>query len=294
MCDICLIDAQDMALYGHIFVTKRYCAHYYCLLSSDIPQRGLDNSGIYGFRVDDIKASLPQIRNKICFICSKASAAVRCSYKGCTRTWHFICGRKNSCITQFIDKFNSYCHEHLPDLNKYKHGEAVMCPCCYKTIRKFDIANSIISDCCLEIHKKIPEQYPPDYKKCAFVHSNCMQKYAFNAGHDTMCVCCCMKPVLGKESYQRQLRLRGIFVPVKAATWESEGYFDKMTKYKCGDPKCATPSVTKGVWTCFVCGCHPLHLSCAGVSSHEQYLCIKCTDQSFVNLIPSQTAEETH
>lgn len=49
---------------------------------------------------------------------------------------------------------------------------------------------------------------------------------------------------------------------------------------------CPVPHITRDVWTCRICGCFPLHLSCAGVTSVNDYLCPRCMDQSFVARVP--------
>lgn len=119
-----------------------------------------------------------------------------------------------------------------------------------------------------------------------FTCDSCVQRYVVNAGYDSMCITCGMKHYWKKEQWQDQMRRKGIYVPMKMATWEADEHFKKQSKKKCGNPNCPTPNSTVNVWTCRVCGIQPLHLSCAGVEDVKDYLCMKCTDQSFVGRVP--------
>jgi hypothetical protein len=94
------------------------------------------------------------------------------------------------------------------------------------------------------------------------------------------------KIIMTKKEWQDQMRMKGIFVPMKMAEWETDGRFDDQTKTRCKDPNCNKPNKTSSVWTCFVCGTEPRHLDCAKVKSFEEYYCGKCYDQSFVQRVP--------
>jgi hypothetical protein len=111
--------------------------------------------------------------------------------------------------------------------------------------------------------------------------------YTKNAGYDSICINCCMENGdMNKEKWQEEMRMKGIFIPRMEASWEREGYFKDQVKNKCEHPQCSAPGITKGVYTCFVCGCFPRHLRCAKVKDHEDYHCPKCFDQSFVQRVP--------
>ncbi|KAG5677250.1 hypothetical protein PVAND_007022 [Polypedilum vanderplanki] len=286
-CDICTFDDNDPPLYGEILSSNGINVHYLCLLSSIIPQRCALNSGIKGFAFKDIKSYLPIIKNYSCYICKENSAAVTCALPNCNRRWHYKCGRKESCITQFIGIFNSYCDKHIPDSNLHKHKHPVYCPVCFETIQQYNPAHSIISKCCLEAHKYVdsPHVALEVVKKCGFVHSECIQRYVYNAGYFSKCVICCMKGMTIND-YQNDMRLKGIFIPMKDAEWEKDEYFLNMTKNKCEDKNCPNPSISRNVWTCIVCGCYPRHLSCANVDNVEDYYCMLCIDQSFTQRVP--------
>lgn len=241
-----------------------------------------DKQGLKGFLVQDIVKSEKEIQNNICYLCDETSAAVKCNEKNCDRTWHFICGRTDNCITQFTDEFHSYCHKHVPDTNRIKH-KGTRCYVCNKLLSVCHPASSIFSSCCYESNIEFG-RIEKDMI-WSFVCEICMQKYCCNAGYDAMCVMCGMESMT-KEEWQKQMRLRGIFIPMQMATWEQDGRFKMHSKQKCGNPSCKYPSLTKNVWTCRVCGCDPQHLKCAGVTSYDEYLCVKCFDQSFVNRVP--------
>lgn len=180
-------------------------------------------------------------------------------------------------MTSFIGEFESYCSRHVPDRNEgRKHGDET-CQVCYELLGTYNPVDSIISSCCLEL---------PDWWLC-FVHKKCILNYTKNAGYDSVCINCRMeKKGMTKEVWQNEMRLKGVFVPMQEAIWEQQGYYKDHVKNKCEDPKCTTPTITRNVWTCFVCGCFPRHLTCARVKNSEEYYCPKCCDQSFVYRVP--------
>lgn len=207
---------------------------------------------------------------------------MKCSAAGCERFWHFPCGRTYECITEFTGDFKSYCNSHVPDRNFIKHNGAC-CFVCFKVISEYHPASSIFSNCCYDT--AVAEGEAEKEWKQKFVCNYCVQQYAYNAGYDAMCIMCSMKSI-NKKVWQQQMRLKGIFVPMKMAVWEDDPQFKEHVKNKCIHPRCPTPLRTANVWTCRVCGCHPLHLSCARVKSVNDYLCPNCFDQSFVQRVP--------
>lgn len=239
-----------------------------------------------GFLPKDIIAAEMKFRHNQCYICDRLGAAVGCAENGCDRKFHFPCGRRYGCVTEFIDKFHSYCHSHIKDTNIIKHnGINIICHVCNKTIVEYNPAKSIISNCC---KKTYDDEGITDEKELAqdkFVCNLCVQRYAVNAGYDAMCIMCPMVDVK-KEVWQNEMRKKGIYVPYQMATWENSDHFKKQVKRKCSQPNCPNPKLTTNVWTCRVCGCFPLHLRCAKVASQEEYLCFKCMNQSFVQRVP--------
>lgn len=180
-------------------------------------------------------------------------------------------------MTEMCAPFSSYCHSHVPDLNGGKeHDGRTPCLVCYKYFGDYDPSTSIISSCCLRL---------PDWNEC-FVHKKCVVNYTKNAGYDSMCINCPMDEELTKEEWQTEMRRKGIFIPWSDAVWEREGQFRDQVKNKCELLQCPKKALSRNVFTCFVCGCFPRHLDCARVQKHEDYLCPKCYDQSFVERVP--------
>lgn len=183
-------------------------------------------------------------------------------------------------MTNFSGVFESYCNIHVPDRNEGKKHGAEYCLACIELLGTYHPADSIISSCCLRLH---------DWNKC-FVHKKCSMHYAKNAGYDAMCINCPMNDgIITKASWQAEMRQKGVFIPMAEAVWEQEGQFTNHVKNKCEHPKCPQPSISRNVWTCFVCGCFPQHLKCAKVLTSEEYYCPKCYDQSFVQRVPRYT-----
>lgn len=213
---------------------------------------------------------------------------MNCAHDGCDRSWHYPCGVRKACLTVFTGEFQSYCHEHVPDPNGGKrHIGNVSCLICFCFLNSFDPdepynhVDSILSSCCAKL---------PDFRD-RFLHRDCVTKYTKNAGYDSMCPTCLMDKEPGtlkekKERWQFEMRLKGIYIPMAEAVWEQEGYFKNHVKNKCEHKQCPNPGSVANVWTCFVCGCFPLHLKCAKVMKHEDYWCPKCYDQSFVQRVP--------
>ena len=214
------------------------------------------------------------------------NAPIECAYKGCEKKWHYPCGRKSKAITQFTGKFLSYCSKHNPEENLLRHPGFVYCHVCYKLISTNHPSMCILSKCCADAPKYYPERPLETIKIECFTHADCIQRYTINAGYDSSCINCNMDG-MQKEQWQEQMRLRGIFVPKRMATWEDDDYFKQQTKWHCESKDCKTPRITKNVHTCYVCGCSPLHLKCAGVNCHEDYFCPKCYNQSFIKLLPT-------
>jgi hypothetical protein len=116
-----------------------------------------------------------------------------------------------------------------------------------------------------------------------FIHKRCCLEYTKNAGYDSMCITCDGR---GKKAWQREMRMKGIYIPEEMASWEKGGNYSDQVKNKCQDPDCEIQGKDQDVFTCFVCGCFPRHLECVGAEKHSDYHCDKCIDQSFVKLIP--------
>lgn len=286
-CDICLFTEKNAIRYGEFIEkkTKSYTlrCHYFCLLSgTHVTQKGTDSSGILGFLLRDLKDSFKKYRQNVCSFCGELSAAVLCSEPGCTTKFHFICGYKNGCLTQFKDTFPSYCSEHLPVRNQYLHHENEFCIICKEDMGPYGDTSSFCSEC-------EPEQEGGDMEY-AWSHRACMQRNAFESGYYFKCPNC-----YEKEDFLVFARERGIFVPLRDATWElQEGAYKDIHKCECTAPKCLyLPE--KGVKMvdadegrdfvgCKACGGCTMHMRCANVTDRAEYFCDECKDESLIKL----------
>ncbi|CAO1429609.1 unnamed protein product [Diamesa serratosioi] len=272
ICSICLMPDQDEVCYGKFMELKDVNVHYFCLLSARaIEQNGKDDEGIMGFLLKDIKKSLPYYRQDICIFCKNPSAAVQCIASACDKKFHYICGFKNNCVTEFIFDFDSYCPEHILIANNIDHEEFDLCAFCYEYMGKSNPVSSVVPSCCVK----------------HFIHRKCMMKYTQEAGYYTTCPLCDNSE---PENFRREMMLKGIFVPDREASWETTSNFGSQVKNKCNFVDCPKPKATSNiigapysVCTCFVCGCFPIHLKCAGVKNHDNYYCPKCHDKTFLN-----------
>lgn len=167
------------------------------LLSSDLVTNGADNEGIEGFLVKDIRELCKAYSKTKCSYCYKRRATVRCCEPKCKRIFHVVCGIKKKCLNQFVDQFESYCHEHAEiEEKEHKHAYNSLCLICREQLGEYDKFTSIPS-CCVEY----------------YYHKACMQKHAITSGLLAKCPSCGDDPV----GYRRFLSLRGIFCPIKDA-----------------------------------------------------------------------------
>lgn len=228
-----------------------------------------------GFKYDHVIEALNKHKSNTCYICQKRGAAIECSVADCGNFFHFPCGINDNCLSLFTGDFRSFCYRHVPDPNKGKKFTDELQPClaCYNPIGCYDPVNTVISSCCLE---------EDDYA-IRFIHKRCVLKYTRNAGYASMCITC--DKMENKELWQQEMRRKGIFIPMEDAVWERDGSFKDHVKNKCEDPECKGGKQRNDVYTCFICGCHPRHLSCVGVKRHEDYNCVKCFGESFVQTV---------
>uniref|UniRef100_A0A1A9Z5Y7 PHD-type domain-containing protein n=1 Tax=Glossina pallidipes TaxID=7398 RepID=A0A1A9Z5Y7_GLOPL len=221
-------EGEDILIFGEWMTGKDLTIHYYCLLlSTNLPQKGNDASGILGFLFRDIRREIADATKRICKYCSRSSATISC--KTCREYFHITCGHLNECLFQFVGEFNSYCHACLP-LNDYQQqlmsskclGDHTVCYICTKRMYNYHPKNWIYAECC----------------KNGFVHNLCMQKYALSAGYYLKCIWC------KSGEFRDAVKLQGIFVPDRDAKWELEphAYRDLHCGYnRCDMKECKCP-----------------------------------------------------
>ncbi|KFB50483.1 AGAP011775-PA-like protein [Anopheles sinensis] len=283
-CDVCLLNEWKPARYGEFIVKKcksieTLRCHYFCLLSgSCIPQRGTNTAGIVGFLLRDIVDSFHEFRDKKCVYCRHRSAPIKCCANGCDRWFHYICGYKNSCLTQFCGPHESFCDQHLPEeYNKPPPMGYIECEICYDILPRPTDANynpvSIVPTCGV------------DDCKPGRMHRECIQRFAFSAGYDFKCPYCFSK------DYRNYVTTRGIFVPSRDASWERQpGAFKDLHKRKCTAVDCPLSSANDATKVtnmvgCRVCGGELMHKACTKLADPSEYLCLACMDETFIKLL---------
>ncbi|XP_058838352.1 PHD finger protein 7-like [Topomyia yanbarensis] len=286
-CDICLLTAKHHLKFGD-FIEKQLKGkvlrcHYFCLLSGTYIYQGgqTDKAGILGFLVNDIYASFPKYRDKICNYCNCSSAPIKCNAEKCERRFHYICGYNNNCLTQFINEYSSYCHEHLPIRHEKLHGEDTLCWICWENMSPYNPVSSFCSSCPpQESSKKQSLEY-------TWYHRKCMQRYASESGYYFKCPNC-----YESKNFSEHAKLHGIFVPMRDATWELEpnAYKDIQGSRCTAEKDCMVKNGVKisakltNLVGCKACGGETMHMRCAGVDDPDDYVCSKCMDATFIKL----------
>ncbi|KAI8043332.1 pineapple eye protein [Drosophila gunungcola] len=279
-CDICGISSgheeKDTLLFGDWMVHKELRVHYYCLLlSTNLPQRGGDSSGILGFLLRDIRQLVAVAKTSKCIFCTKVGATIQCH--GCRAIFHSKCGLINRCNFEFQGQFHSYCFDCTP-MDDYKRQlvanppKHIPCDICLAPILHFSLHNVVYGDCCRQ----------------GFAHKNCMREYALAAGYYLRCIWC------RSEKFRDMIRLQAIFVPDRDAKWEREqnAYRELHERnVRCDVEPCLCPSgrvFNKNTWlilACKLCASTGAHAKClAGTlrlskgTESTEFKCAGCLD----------------
>ncbi|XP_038120507.1 LOW QUALITY PROTEIN: PHD finger protein 7-like [Culex quinquefasciatus] len=277
-CGICLLTEKDVLRFGE-FIEKQqkkdiFRCHYFCLLTGTyIVQNGRETSGVLGFLVNDIYSSFKRYRQNKCCYCGQLSAAVVCVEPGCERSFHYICGVKNNCLTQFSGPNPSYCHEHAPNDHPECHSENQTCWICCEEIGPYNPVASFCSVC--------PPEHETGKTEIGWYHRMCVQKFAFQAGYYFKCPNC-----FEMNEFTEYARMHGIFVPMRDASWEREKYaFKDIHLSKCSAEGCkVSGKKSKQLVGCKACGGATMHMTCAGVDDPSEYVCPDCMDATFIKL----------
>ncbi|XP_053671024.1 PHD finger protein 7-like [Anopheles nili] len=282
-CDICLLSLKNPVQYGEFIVREfsslKIKCHYFCLLTGTlIPQRGVIKSGITGFLIRDIVASFREYRYRNCVYCQCPSAPIRCAKDGCDRWFHYPCGYDNSCLTQFCDQFNSFCHLHVPEeYYQPQNTKDKDCEICFEELPQLTDANFNILSVIQSCNKP---KCPP-----GLMHRTCLQRFAYTSGYNFKC------PLCFRKDFKIQAIKRGIFVPSRESAWEREvGAYKDIHKRKCTAAHCilAKTCNEKNASTlvgCKICGGQLMHRVCTQLADSDVYLCANCMQDSFVNLV---------
>ncbi|KAL7740500.1 hypothetical protein ACLKA6_007028 [Drosophila palustris] len=279
ICEICKRTDEnekedDALLYGD-WMTKQYVTvHYYCLLlSTNLPQRGGDSSGILGFLLRDIRQEATAAQKRKCCYCDEKGASIFC--RKCRKVFHLACGLEGRCVSHFTDEFSSYCDSCVPHDDYQRHLLAnppknVRCDICFRPIIKFMLSLVTYGDCCRQ----------------GFAHRTCMRQYAIASGYYLRCLWC-----RGK-SFRDTIKLQSVFVPDRDATWERQknAYSELHSKrMRCDQTECLCPkgrNYNRGTWTiqlCTLCAATGTHLKCLVGAMRlprtaPEFKCVFCTE----------------
>ncbi|CAD6993463.1 uncharacterized protein LOC101450854 [Ceratitis capitata] len=254
-CDICKDKTNcnfDELLFGDWQHSRGITVHYYCLLlSTNLPQKGKDFSGINGFLLRDIRKEINAASKRTCCYCARSNASIQC-FK-CHDYFHLCCGRSNRCLFTFTGDFRSYCDDCVPrqDLRpgglKKRPSSFERCSICRDQMGLYDEVIFVFGKCCNK----------------GYAHNVCVQKYALAAGYYLRCLWCRSK------DFRDTVPLHGVFVPDRDACWEMQKgtYTDLHRGHStCDMDVCLCPKgrdYNTGKWSVILCSL------CGSVGAHN-------------------------
>lgn len=244
------------------------------MLSTNLPQRGGDSSGILGFLLRDIRKEVATAQERTCKFCNGKGASVYC-YK-CRIVFHVTCGWENQCISHFTDEFISYCEDCAP-VDDYQRQlldnppEEIFCNICFRSTSVFHISQYTYGDCCRQ----------------GFAHRICMRRYASASGYYLRCLWC------RDKRFHDMIKLQSVFVPDRDATWERQpDAYSELHKrrLRCDQSVCLCPNgrdYNRSTWIiqlCKLCAATGSHIKClvgtTRLSSRNipEFKCEFCTE----------------
>ncbi|XP_018786786.1 PREDICTED: uncharacterized protein LOC108967668 [Bactrocera latifrons] len=255
ICDICKDKTNctfDLLMFGDWQHSRDINVHYFCLLlSTNLPQRGKDCSGINGFLVRDIRKEITAASKRLCCYCGRQNASIQC-FK-CNEYFHLVCGRQNRCLYTFVDDFRSYCDECVPRKELQPAGlhkrpsSFERCSICRDQMGLYNEIMFIFGKCCNR----------------GYAHNVCVQQYALAAGYYLRCLWCRSK------DFRESVRSQGIFVPDRDARWETQkGIYTDLHRghNTCNMEVCLCPrgrDYQSGKWSVILCSL------CGSVGAHN-------------------------
>ncbi|XP_050317517.1 pineapple eye protein [Bactrocera neohumeralis] len=255
ICDICKDKTNctfDLLMFGDWQHSRDINVHYFCLLlSTNLPQRGKDCSGINGFLVRDIRKEITAASKRLCCYCGRQNASIQC-FK-CNEYFHLVCGRQNRCLYTFVDDFRSYCDECVPRKELQPVGlqkrpsSFERCSICRDQMGLYNEIMFIFGKCCNR----------------GYAHNVCVQQYAMAAGYYLRCLWCRSK------DFRESVRSQGIFVPDRDARWETQkGIYTDLHRghNTCNMEVCLCPrgrDYQSGKWSVILCSL------CGSVGAHN-------------------------
>lgn len=180
------------------------------MLTTNLYQNGTNNGNAVGYDESDIKNCLEKNKHNICYYCHEPSATIFCYGELCDRVFHLSYGLNNGYLVQFENGFHSYCDQHCPIKDEYPYkSEEEPCDICYELLEKYPPVK-VMPVCCAN----------------RWFHIECIRKYAFFAGNFFKCVMCDNKT----KEFKTMCRMRGVYIPERAASWEKETDLKKGLK----------------------------------------------------------------
>ncbi|XP_033174142.1 uncharacterized protein LOC117151038 [Drosophila mauritiana] len=292
-CLMCKYSDTDDLVFGEWMIVRNLQVHYFCLLlSTHLPQRGGDSSGILGFLLRDIREEAAAAEKRKCWYCNKIGASLQCDR--CRTLFHLKCGLENRAVFEFCGQYKSYCYKCRP-MNDYKRQlqskppRNVTCPICFSSIYKVELHCVVYGDCC----------------RLGFAHKKCMRQYALTSGYYLRCIWC------RSERFRDSIRLQSVFVPDRDATWEKQrnAYRELHERnLKCDQPNCLCPSgrtynrLSWVILCCTSCAATSAHLKCLVGAlrlpkkrERTEFKCSLCLDvEKRIAEGPARTTDETN
>lgn len=156
-----------------------------------------------GLSIDDVlqsgKQMIDEFESSKCYICGESYATVMCCNAECARAYHIVCGEKNHCLFEYIEPFNSKCHEHHGIFDKpYPSWTCQTCTGEFGDEHPIDCINS----CCDQ----------------GWYHRQCIRKQAYFSGDNMKCPSCgAMEEE--RAAFQKLIQTRGVYIPKRSALY---------------------------------------------------------------------------
>ncbi|XP_042660945.1 PHD finger protein 7-like [Tyto alba] len=209
VCGLCRQDNCDADMVGQLCQKGGLCVHENCLYhASGLMQRGANEEGFYGFLFPDIRQELKRVAQKRCHICQLPGASVtcrarRCRGRRCRRIFHFPCGSKRGCVSQFFGEFRSFCWKHRPVQRvRAVQQDQTLCLICQEGVAERPCYDTLVCPACAS----------------AWFHRGCIQGQALRSGFHHFCCPLCRN----REQFLEEMFRLGIRIPDRDAAWEEE------------------------------------------------------------------------
>lgn len=269
-CLLCHCSKKDELLYGEAVNCLNASVHYFCvLLSSNLPQRGKDHQGVYGFLTSDIKNLIRRCENVKCIYCNAGMATIKCMDHLCDNNFHLPCALEKGVLPIFNNLYQCPCHKHFNKQNLTVPSRSelsnIVCIICFDKFTRSEFIS------------KSPKILQPPCCGVHYMHMRCAKLHAQNSGYYTKCPMC-----NNKKIYQRFICRSGVYIPHRDFSWEQDpNAFDYTLEFSCTALECVCPNGPEFTddsesWrfkNCSYCGSSPVHNLCR---PEKPYACDIC------------------